>query len=75
MIGVIFVGILDGKVIHDEGECNRPCMMFPETSGEVGGSISKGGKEFLQAIIGKLASLGEAIHTLANFDIDIAVVN
>ena len=75
MIGIIFVGVLDGKIVDDQCKSDGPCFMFPQTSGGVGGRMSKWGKQSLESIICKFSCLGQSAHAFANFHADTSVVD
>ncbi len=71
----MFVSVLDSKVVHDEGESDRACVMTPEAWGYGAWCIPVGGKELLELLVGQELGLGEAIHAALNFNIDVPIVD
>jgi len=72
---ILFVSVLDSKVVHDEGESDRACVMMPEAWGYGAWCIPMGGKELLELLVGQEPGLGEAIHAALNFNIDVPIVD
>jgi len=70
-----FVGVSDGKVVHNQGASDVAAVILPETRCERTGMVPKGLEKGLQLVIGKFASLWEAIHSAADFDIDVTIVD
>lgn len=75
MIGIGFVSILNGKVIDNKTEVDRPTRMFPQARGDASRHIAVRFKEETEAIIGDFASLGKAVHAFANFDVHVVIVH
>jgi hypothetical protein len=57
VICVIFVGVLDGKVIDYKCKCNWPSLVFPLSGSDICGAIAVGLEGFLKAIVGNFSSL------------------
>ncbi len=69
------VGVLDGKVIHNQGKADVPSGVPPQAWCVVTWMVAIGQKEFLKVVIGDAAGLREAVHAFANFHIDVTIVD
>jgi len=75
MEGIIPVGLPNIKVINNQGEPNVAGVMLPESRDKGAGVVAMWEQKLLELVIGNFASLWQSIHTLANFDIDMAMVD
>ena len=75
MQGVIAVGVSNSEVVHDQGEMDIPGGVAPQARGERARVVPMWEEQLLEVIIGNAASLGKAVHTLADFHIDMAFVD
>jgi hypothetical protein len=70
MINVLLVHILDGKIIHYEGESDCPCFVQPESMRVARREISKRCQTSLQQIVGKQSRLFQSVHAFTDFDVN-----
>ena len=68
------VGVFDAKVIYHQSKDKVTVEVLPEASGDRHGDIAMGEQEFGKAVIGNASGLGEAVHALADFNEDVAIV-
>ena len=70
---MFFSLVFDTKVVDDQGEVDGSCLVGPESGGDVGWRISKGGEDRGKAILCNFSGLRETIHAFAHFGINIAI--
>ncbi len=75
MRGIIAIGVVDGKVIHDQGKLHIPSVMAPEARSEWTGVITMKWEQALEVVISEASGLWEAIHAFPDFHIDMAIVD
>ena len=75
VFGMFAANVLNSKVVDDKAEGDGTGGMTEEARHVGSGTVTKGGKMFDEVVVGQDASLREAVHSLANFDHDRAVVN
>ena len=68
--GVLFVGILDSKVVKDKSEVDGASLMDIQAKSILGREVPSSGKDFFELMVGKFSSLFEAIHGLMDFNVD-----
>ena len=73
MLGIVFVDVLDPKVIVDEGEDDVACGVAPQAGSVFHGYVALFGEMLGEALVGDDAGLFESVHALADFDVDPSV--
>jgi len=73
--GILLVGVLDGKVINDQGKSNGSCLVAPEAGCDCAWHVPMGCQELLKLHVGEESGLREAIHAALNLNIDMAMVD
>lgn len=66
--------VAHAKVINSEAEYDVTCVVAPETGCQRNGTITMGGQNINELVVGKAARLWEAVHSASDLDVDIAVV-
>ena len=72
---MLLADVFDAEVVDDKGEGDGACDVSEETGSVFGGDVALGGEMFLEAMVGKDASLWKAIHAFADFHLDHVVVD
>ena len=72
---VVFADVFYAKVVDVEGELDRPGLVFPKAWCVFGRDVAKCGKVFALLVGGDDAGLREAVHALADFNVNVSVVN
>ena len=72
---MFFADIADAKVVDDEGEADWSGEMGEDAGCVLHLDVSVKSKVGDESIIGKAAGLGKAVHCIANFGIDMAIVD
>jgi hypothetical protein len=73
MLSVLATYVIDSKVVNNQKECD---VRMGEKAGSVlGGGISEFSKMIREPFIGDDDGFGKAVHTFADFDEDITVVD
>ena len=67
--------IFYAKVVNNKGKGDITHCVAPQARSDGDRSIAVGGKNFLELVVCMFFGLGETIHALADFDIDVLVVN
>ena len=75
MINILLVGVLDSKIVDNEGEGEWACIVFPKAGREGHGCVTVGRQMFYKMVIGNASGLGEAVHPFSDFDVDVTVVD
>jgi hypothetical protein len=71
---VIHVGDFYPRIVNDKAENYAAPDMTPEARSVLALVINPFGQSLFEELVGDDAGLGEAIHAIANFDIDPSVV-
>ena len=66
VFNVGFVGVLDAKVVDDQGEFDVSGIVLPKTGGNGAGRVAVGLEELGKSFVGDDAGLWEAIHASFN---------
>ena len=66
MVGVLFAGVLDPKVINNEGENDGLGGVLPERRGSGNRGEAKMGKASFESVVGDAAGLFEAGHAFSD---------
>jgi len=75
MFGMFATNVFDTKIINDEAKGNRACNMAEQTRGVFCLNVTMLGKVGNKLVVGNSASLGEAIHAAADFNVDVIIVD
>jgi hypothetical protein len=75
MVGIGFVSKHDAEVIDDEAEDEVRGIMLPQAQSNGDGGIAMWCKEFGEAVISNTASLGKAVHPLADLNVDVVMMD
>eukprot|EP00978_Attheya_sp_CCMP212_P025743 scaffold83358_cov56-Attheya_sp.AAC.1 len=76
MIGMFLADILDGAtIVNNQTECDGLYLMCEETWGVLGLVVSRGFEVLDKVVVGKDASLGQAINAFTDFYNDIAIMD
>eukprot|EP00978_Attheya_sp_CCMP212_P049021 scaffold605156_cov122-Attheya_sp.AAC.1 len=75
MLGMFLADILDAKIVNNQIECDGLCLMGEETWGVLGLVVSRGFEVLDEVVVGKDASLGQAIHAFTDFNDDVAIMD
>ena len=75
MLGIGLVDIFDTEIINHEGERKGAGGMGPQARRDGYRGIAVRREELDETIIGEASGLGQAVHALSNFDVDMTVVN
>ncbi len=72
---VVSANLIYAKSVDHKGELDRSCLVFPKAWCVFGWEVVKFCKVFAQLVVCDDASLRETIHTFADFNVNMAVVN
>jgi hypothetical protein len=72
---VVFADVFYTKVVDNEGELDRPGLVFPKAWCVFGRDVAECGKVLTQLVVGDDAGLREAVHARADFNVNVSVVN
>ena len=75
MLGIGLVDVFDNKFVNYKTESNFVCRVVPEAWRVAGQEVSKPGEILCGGSMCDLAGLGEAVHSLADLDEDVAVLD
>jgi hypothetical protein len=73
MISVLLAHILDGEIVHYEGESDWHYFVQPESRCVVSRVITKRCQTSLQQMVGKQSSLFQSVHTFPDFNVNSTV--
>ena len=68
--GVVFVDILDPKVVDNKGEGDGASFVEIQARSILGREVPSSGKDFFELLVGKFTSLFEAVHGPLDFNVD-----
>ena len=69
--GVLFVDILDPKVVNNKGKGDGEIFLEIQTRSIFGREVlPSSGQDFIQLLVGKFTRLLEALHGSTNFNVD-----
>jgi hypothetical protein len=74
-LGIDFVGVFDTNVINNKSKDKIRVGVFPQSRCDRHRDVAMWGKECGEAIICNSSSLGEAVHSFADFDIDMVAMH
>ena len=72
VIGVCLGEVFDAEVVHCKGESGRTGGVAPKTWGVTDGVVAVGSEMSLELVIGEDCGFLEAVHTLVDFDVNVA---
>ena len=73
MVGVLFSGVLDAKVVYDEGEKYGFGVVLPQCRGYGYRGKTELGELSFESVIGDAAGLLETGHAFSDLEVDPAV--
>jgi hypothetical protein len=73
MISVLLAHVIDGQIVHYEGESDWPCFVQPEASCVAIRVITKRYQTRLQQLVGKLSRLFQSVHEFPDFNVNLTV--
>jgi hypothetical protein len=75
LFGIRFLSEPDAEVVNNQGEHKVAVVVFPQSRSERTGDIAVGLKKSNEAVVGDAAGLWEAVHSFADLDIDVPMVD
>jgi hypothetical protein len=75
MLGVVAAGVLDSEVINNQTEHDGTGSMGEETVRVFCSYVAVLGEMLDESIVGELASLGKTVHSFADFNEDVSIVD
>ena len=73
MFCIVFIGVFDSKVVNDETELQVLVTVAPESWSVAAWSVSMGIEMLLEAFVRNEASLWQAVHSFAYFEVHKAI--
>ena len=73
VFNVLFVGVSYTKLVNNKGKHQVLLDMFPQLRGYGTGYIAKGIKERLEAVVGKIACLGESVYPFLHLRVEVFI--
>ena len=75
MVGVVLGGVSDTKIIDNEAEHDVASFVMPQSGRERQRFIAVGGEVLDELVVGESSGLGQSVHTVSNFDLNVAFVD
>jgi hypothetical protein len=73
MLGMFLANVLEPKIIYHQVKYNGECCMCPQSRGECGLVIPMEGKALDKEMVCKDTTLGQSIHSLPVFHVDVTI--
>ena len=73
MLGVFLANVFHPKVVHNQCELYRPCVVLPKARYQFALSVAMFVQTFFEEFVGQQSCLWEAVHPLIGSDVDAAI--
>ena len=73
MVGVLFAGVLNSKIVHAKGESDGSPLVVPESRDKGALAISFGVYPLLENFLGQETCLVKSVHSPLDLDVDLSV--